>query len=589
LDKFHKFIPLTKVEEQPNGDLFVYGEVTAERPDRDGEICKYASTVPFYKAYAEELSKATTKAGIEESIMPLREMHQLSAVGCGKSMDCLDDDKTIKMGFNVVDKSAIEKVKKGVYTGFSQGGSYVKKWTAPWTDPETNVTKNYTWYISNPGEVSLVDSPCLSTAHFDYVKADGSVELRKFATAPAASPSALSDSDVDRIAAALKKTLTEPVTVLTVQEPVSTPKTELLKGLESKSGAIKAYVVSCANEGWDDSERTAIRAALKTHKVEIHDVAEDVNKAIEYLRGDTLQKGMYEVASLAQMLSSISYLQASAAYERDYEQDASSQPEDLADLLSHAIKVFAAMVAEETSELESHAASVAAATSKGAKAMTQDELNKASEAILEKAKGAKTHLKALAGHVAAMKKAHMADCDTAAEHIGKCAKALGVDSSELETAGDGPTTEGKEPSTDSMKAISDQLTKLSGPDFAKSLLEGIMPEVKKAIEQSQVELITALVGGAEEADKIAKGLGNRELIVAGKTPQATTPVTKAADSATAVAATNTDDKPLTPEEIIKANQGDPVLRLRLAKQIRVATPAESNRIQESMSMAGLRK
>ena len=210
MEKLNKFIPLTKVEEQSDGTLFVYGEVTAERPDRDDEICQYATTSQFYKAYNEELSKATTNAGIEESIMPLREMHQLSAVGCGKSIDFLGEPKVIKMGFNVVDPTAILKVKKGVYTGFSQGGSYVRKWKAPWKNPETGVQKNYTWYIANPGEVSLVDSPCLPTAHFDYVKADGSKELRKFAVSES---SHFSPADAELIAAALKKTLQEPVAV----------------------------------------------------------------------------------------------------------------------------------------------------------------------------------------------------------------------------------------------------------------------------------------------------------------------------------------------------------------------------------------
>ncbi|MDE2468048.1 MAG: hypothetical protein KGL35_04735, partial [Bradyrhizobium sp.] len=66
------------------------------------------------------------------------------------------------------------KVEQGVYTGFSQGGRYVKRWK----DPENDTLMRYT---AEPLEVSLVDSPCLPDATFSVIKADGSTELRKFA------------------------------------------------------------------------------------------------------------------------------------------------------------------------------------------------------------------------------------------------------------------------------------------------------------------------------------------------------------------------------------------------------------------------
>ena len=164
---FRKLLPLTKVEEQSDGSLYVYGCVTAEEVDRDGEVCDYASTVPYYKAVNDEMSKATDG----KNIMPLREMHQLSAVGAGKSIHFDDRNKRIEMGFEVVDRAAVTKVRAGVYTGFSQGGDYVKTWNA-------NGVKHYT---AKPGEISLVDRGSAPSAVFEYVKADGSKELRKFA------------------------------------------------------------------------------------------------------------------------------------------------------------------------------------------------------------------------------------------------------------------------------------------------------------------------------------------------------------------------------------------------------------------------
>lgn len=183
LKAFRKFIPFSKVAEQADGTLFVYGLVTAERVDLEDEVCEYDSTKPFYQKLVTRYSKATGSVdGMESSIAPLREMHQLKAVGCGKSINFDDDAKTIHMGFHVVETEAAKKVKAGVLIGFSQGGDYVKTWKK----------NGNTWYTADPGEVSLVDSPCLEDAlisqlvekSFEYVKENGSTELRKFHVDP---------------------------------------------------------------------------------------------------------------------------------------------------------------------------------------------------------------------------------------------------------------------------------------------------------------------------------------------------------------------------------------------------------------------
>lgn len=183
MDRFLKFFQLTKVDE---AERMVYGLVTAERVDKDGEICHYESTVPQYKAVNDEMGKATDGA----NIMPLREMHQLNAIGAGKSIQFDDSKKEIRMAFKVVDDSAWKKVMEKVLTGFSQGGRYLKRWTEG--------GKNY--YTAEPGEVSLVDNPCLAGAVIEYAKADGSVE--KYVTPSIAN---LSESDVERIVKAIKE------------------------------------------------------------------------------------------------------------------------------------------------------------------------------------------------------------------------------------------------------------------------------------------------------------------------------------------------------------------------------------------------
>lgn len=178
METFQKFFSLVKVDE---ANRFVYGLVTAERRDKDGETCHYESTKPEYKAVNDELGKASDG----QNIMPLREMHQLSAVGCGKSIDFDDAKKEIRLGFKVVDDTAWNKVLQRVYLGFSQGGRYIKRWT------ENGV--NY--YTAQPGEVSLVDNPCLPGAYIEYGKADGTVEYFR--------PSQLTDDDLARVSKAV--------------------------------------------------------------------------------------------------------------------------------------------------------------------------------------------------------------------------------------------------------------------------------------------------------------------------------------------------------------------------------------------------
>lgn len=183
MDRFLKFFALTKVDE---AQRIVYGLVTAEREDKDGETCHYDSTVPQYKTVNDEMGKATDG----QNIMPLREMHQLKAIGAGKSIEFDDSTKEIRMSFKVVDDDAWKKVCEKVLTGFSQGGRYLKRWTEG--------GKKY--YTAEPGEVSLVDNPCLRGAVIEYAKADGTVETFQVPDPPLAR---LTDFDIERLAKAI--------------------------------------------------------------------------------------------------------------------------------------------------------------------------------------------------------------------------------------------------------------------------------------------------------------------------------------------------------------------------------------------------
>lgn len=163
-----KFVPFTKVD---SVQRLVSGVVTAELPDKAQEVCDYEKSKPFYMAWSEEIAKASGGKNVGN----LRVMHGLTAAGAGKSIEFRDDKKEIAMCFKVVDDDAWKKVQEGVLTGFSHGGRKVGDMVP---DP---VFKGCMRYVANPIEISLVDAPCLASARFEYVKADGTSELRKFA------------------------------------------------------------------------------------------------------------------------------------------------------------------------------------------------------------------------------------------------------------------------------------------------------------------------------------------------------------------------------------------------------------------------
>ncbi len=163
------FLPLMKVDVDQR---LVHGIVTAEQPDRSGEICDYESTKPYFEAWSQQ-ARDVTKG---KSLGAVRAMH--GAVAAGKLTDIAFDDsnKRILVAAKIVDDDEWNKVLEGVYTGFSQGGRYIKRW------PDED--GSYTRYTADPTEISLVDLPCLPGATFDVVKG-GIVEKRGFALAQA--------------------------------------------------------------------------------------------------------------------------------------------------------------------------------------------------------------------------------------------------------------------------------------------------------------------------------------------------------------------------------------------------------------------
>ncbi len=183
------FLPITKVDVDQR---LVYGLATAEVADRAGEICDYQSTKPYYEAWSAEMNEASGG----KSLGALRAMH--GRVAAGKITDIAFDDegKRIMIAAKIVDDDEWRKVEEGVYTGFSQGGRYVRRWP----DPGSDLTR----YTAEPREISLVDMPAVASATFEVIK-NGVAEKRAFASAaPAkdAAPAKPTDDDGGTEAAA---------------------------------------------------------------------------------------------------------------------------------------------------------------------------------------------------------------------------------------------------------------------------------------------------------------------------------------------------------------------------------------------------
>jgi hypothetical protein len=162
------FLPLARVDLDRR---IVTGVATAETPDRAGEIFDYASSKPYFEQWSAEALAASGG----KSLGAVRAMH--GPVAAGKLTDIAfdDDAKRITVAAKIVDDDEWREVQEGVYTGFSQGGRYVKRWP----DAETGLTR----YTAEPHEISLVDLPCVRDATFDVVK-DGVVEKRAFSVRP---------------------------------------------------------------------------------------------------------------------------------------------------------------------------------------------------------------------------------------------------------------------------------------------------------------------------------------------------------------------------------------------------------------------
>lgn len=160
----HIFVPITKIDAAKR---LVYGVAASEEVDKANEIFDYDSSKPNFEAWSKSFAEATDG----KSLGNVRAMHGKVAAGRLEQIVFDDPGKRIEVCAKIIDDDEWAKVEEAVYTGFSIGGSYSKKWK------DGDATR----YTAIPSEISIVDNPCVPSALFTMVKMDGTTEQRAFA------------------------------------------------------------------------------------------------------------------------------------------------------------------------------------------------------------------------------------------------------------------------------------------------------------------------------------------------------------------------------------------------------------------------
>lgn len=384
--KLNLFLPLTKVDVK---ERVVYGVAAVEEPDRSREIFDYESSKPLFQAWSASFEKVTDG----KSLGNVRAMHGKVAAGKLDEITFDDVNKTISVAAKIVDDNEWKKVEEGVYTGFSIGGAYAKRW------PDGDLHR----YTATPSEISIVDNPCMPSATFSMIKMDGTTEDRPF-TSVIVEKKMPSNDEVAAKARELAKTAGDesrwfeqieaatielikalnpapaPAPVADVVDPAkpaevakdavvdqtsTNPEPELSQVWQAKDGktfAKKADAISHNAElakAAADADSPAAKLAASLAKLDTTVAAKEaVVEIVKTLRFSELKKDMCDVSRLASIISDLQWLHASVAWEAQAEGDKSKLPAALKQNMTDLISALVAMVKEETNEVLSSADAV---------------------------------------------------------------------------------------------------------------------------------------------------------------------------------------------------------------------------------------
>lgn len=337
---------------QPNQQVFfkvdstthtVYGLATSEAVDAEGEIADYEGTKAEIAKWSSRAETVTTAAGQKPSKGNIRLQHDPLVIG-GKvtRIDYLDAKKQIWIETQPANDEIWALCEGGFVTGFSISGAYLRK----------QREGDFTRYWPSIVEISYVDLPCNAEAvfsavkvdgFFEYIKADGSKELRKFqkrgapmatnATVPPEQQlTLLSEPQIDMIAqktAAIIQPAIEKAIAPIPPAVNKEKKTKRVAGEDLESSAFAYVGDETDSSSWKlplhfstdeksarhvrnalarfeqtkgipaeekDKVKAKIIAAAKKYGVEVSDEADKVHKAILFVSDADFPKGLTAIA-----------------------------------------------------------------------------------------------------------------------------------------------------------------------------------------------------------------------------------------------------------------------------------------------------
>lgn len=421
--KFHQF---AKLEDSKDGAPTVWGVATWEKPDSDNEVADYETAKPVYQAWSSKALKRTKGAGQEASLGNIRVQHGSEVGGKATKLEFDDSAKEIWLGSEPIDDAMHQQLKKGFYTGYSQGGSYAWRACDKCETPlplaqGQNYCPNCDAYVvvryglKRLAEVSYVDSPATGEG-FEHVKANGSTEILKFAKKENTVAKTKTVAGV-ALPSHCFAYVGDPEKTETWKLPIEFPGDDKKTKSHIRNALARFEQTQGIPEGDKSKVKAKIEAAARSHGIEVDGekavrgltvLKDGIDKAAE---SQGLAKGLYDVARFADVLGSMAWLYECALFEREIEGDESEVPDELKDLLEGMVETFIAMATEEARELS-------AKQNKGEKTMTPEELQKQQD--LEKAakKSLASHFAKAASHHEKMADKHEAIADMHEEAAG---------------------------------------------------------------------------------------------------------------------------------------------------------------------------
>lgn len=316
------YAEIAKMEAQDDGTVKVWGYASSEAVDSDGEI----------------IAAEAMKAAIPDYMKfgAVREMHGSNAAGTAIEINVEDDGRTF-FGAHIVDPVAVTKVKTGVYKGFSIGGSVTAR-------DELNKSQITGLKLT---EISLVDRPANPDAVFTCYKAD--------------KPKDEEEADKD-------------------EDDKPSDKSAEAEDDKPKDGDKKPEAEDKDDKD-DDKEDDKEDEAEKSASVNLSESEIAILKAVlakaENPKDEPVTKSMWQVKSLADVLTSLKWLIEDAAYD-NIDEAVIAQIKESAGSLAESLK---ALTVSEADKLVDGLAAKADKSDDLAKAEMADALAKAQDAL----------------------------------------------------------------------------------------------------------------------------------------------------------------------------------------------------------------